>query len=99
MYWLVYLNGSYPIREFCVFIMGYSPSHHYVKHAILLLVKFNILTKSTHLNGEHICGLVPSLKKHIVSTEVPVETVWKVTRKSWEIIRKRETVLTKSKET
>ena len=30
IYWVVYLNGFYPIREFCLF-MGYSPSHHHVK--------------------------------------------------------------------
>ena len=98
IYWLVYLNRSYSIRELCVF-MGYSPSHNHVKHAIHLLVKFNILIESTHLNGKDIYGLVPSLKKHVISTEVLVETVWKVSKIGWDKICKRKTILTKSKDT
>ena len=79
--------------------MGYLPSHHHIKHAILLLLKFDIFIKDTHQSGEYIYGLVPSLKKHVVSTEVPVEMVWTVTRKGWDFFfRKRETVLIRSKD-
>ena len=42
IYWVIYLNGAYAIRELCTF-MGLSSPHHNVEHAIHLLVKFDIL--------------------------------------------------------
>ena len=76
IYWVIYLNGAYAIREFCT-LMGYSSTHHNVEHAIHLLVKFDILIRTEHASGEYIYGLVPSLNEHVTSTEAPIVSILK----------------------
>ena len=88
IYWVIYLNGAYAIRELCTF-MGLSSPHHNVEHAIYLLVKFNILIRTEHASGEYIYGLVPSLNEHVASTEAPMDIVWKHSRLGWDKIRAR----------
>ena len=72
--WAIYLNGSYSISQFYLFI-GLAPPHHNIRYTILLLAECNIMYKKTHDNGKDIYGLAYTVKQYISSEEAPLDRV------------------------
>ena len=77
--------------------MGLATPHYNVRYTIYLLKDFNILSRSTHNNGEAIYGLVSSVKQHVTSNEASLAMVNAFDKSGCNIIDTRSTDLANSK--